>query len=329
MGTPLSVQNKSSLMLVSKILFSSVLLLWVLLYKIDWSEFKVIFCDLRLTLLVPAFLMNFLGVAISAFRWQSLLKGQQIYINIPPLVESYLIGSFFNLFMPTRVGGDLVRMVHLKEATKSLSVSASSIFAERLMGISVLFVFAFFSSILCVLAGYKIKVVWFGLLIGATGIASCLSLIYTNIGRFLIMLIPGVKIRKRVLRGWQLFQENIRKIFSDTKAVRLGVLSSLLLQVNVIIHFWLIGKSLLLPVPLIDYFFLIPVQLIILMFPSINGIGLREASSILLFQFYGIDSTSASLFGFIDLAMMMMTGVIGWLCFIRKGKPIFQNQRTL
>ena len=84
------------------------------------------------------------------------------------------------------------------------------------------------------------------------------------------------------------------------------------------LHFWLIGEALGYGIPLLDYFFLIPVQLVILMLPTINGIGLREVSSIVLFGFYGIMSTEAAMFGFIDLAMMLIIGFIGWLRFISR-----------
>jgi len=58
------------------------------------------------------------------------------------------------------------------------------------------------------------------------------------------------------------------------------------------------------------------------MLPSINGIGLREASSIVLFGYYGIAATDAATFGFVDLAMMLVLGSAGWLRFISRGsKP--------
>lgn len=315
----LSTLNKK---LFLKVLISSALIIWILIYKVDWVKLSIIIGSLKLNWLILAFLMHFSGLYFSALRWKQLLKGQNININLLPLCESYLICTFFNLFMPTRIGGDAIRIHHLNQEIKSIPKSASSIFLERLIGISVLCVFAFVSSLIGIISGHVLQSAWIGLFTGLCGIFSLFVLVYTNIVSNVISWLPLKKQKYIMDKGLKDFIANIRLIFSDSKSVIYGIIISIFLQVNVIIHFWFIGKALSLDVPLIDYFFLIPVQLFILMLPSINGIGLREASSIALFNFYGINSTTAALFGFIDLTMMILIGIVGWLCFLRKGKLI-------
>ena len=308
--------------LLFKILLSSVLVLWIFICKVEWTKLSIIINSLKINWLVFAFLLHFSGLYFSALRWKKLLKGQNINIKLLPLCESYLICSFFNLFMPTRIGGDAIRIYHLNQEIRSIPKSASSIFLERLIGISVLCVFALVSSLIGISAGNALQSTWIGLITGLCGIFALFLLVYTNIVSYVISFLP-LKNQKSIMdKGWKDFLSNIRLNFSNSESIAYGIVISIFLQINVIIHFWFIGKALSLDVPLIDYFFLIPVQLFVLMLPSINGIGLREASSIALFNFYGINSTTAALFGFIDLTMMILIGIVGCLCFLRKGKLI-------
>ena len=59
--------------------------------------------------------LHIIGLAISAYRWQLLLSAQAVEAPFWGLFGSYLIGGFFNNFLPTRVGGDVYRMVDSKK----------------------------------------------------------------------------------------------------------------------------------------------------------------------------------------------------------------------
>src|SRR3989304_4390275 len=48
-----------------------------------------------------------IGLLISAYRWKLLLRAQSVEAPTLDLLQSYLIGGFFNNFLPTRVGGDV------------------------------------------------------------------------------------------------------------------------------------------------------------------------------------------------------------------------------
>ncbi|WDP90772.1 MAG: flippase-like domain-containing protein [Desulfobacter sp.] len=308
--------------LLLKFVFSGSLLIWIIYVKLDWEALRNIVGNLKIHWLIIAFLMHFTGLFFSAWRWKCLLKGQQIDAELPLLYESYLISSFFNLFMPTRIGGDTVRILHLNQAIKSIPQSASSVVLERLIGISVLCIFAMISSSIGLIMGNSVKVIWIGLFSGFLGVCVCFLLVYTDIVNGIISFFPFKKTMVKVRNNWKDFSQSIKRISSDYSSVFMGVIISVFLQLNVIIHFWLIGMALELNIKFLDYFFLIPIQLFILMLPSINGIGLREASCIALFDFYAIDPTTAAMFGFIDLFMMIIIGVLGWVCFMRKRKLI-------
>lgn len=309
-------------MFILKLLVSGGLIIWVLLYSIDVSHLIVVISKLNLKLITIALGMRFFGLLVSSLRWQKVLDSQAVHIRVLSLNDSYLISSFFNLFMPTRIGGDVFRVNDLQGACGSLSKSASSVFVERFLGILVLLIFAIFASLAQISLSRKIPAIWMGLFVGISGIAILFFILYSRFTTGMIRFIPLIKLRERLASKWAIFRENALLCLSHPKFLAWGLWYSFLLQVVVILHYWIIGRAIGFSIPLSHYFFLIPVQLIILMLPSINGIGLREASSIVLFGYYGIAATDAATFGFVDLAMMLVLGFIGWLRFLSRGsKP--------
>ena len=276
-------------------------------------------------LLLLAFGMHLLGFLFSGLRWQRLLKSQMVHIKLLPLIDSYLVGSFFNVFMPTRIGGDVVRVSDLRRATKSISRSASSVFVERFLGISVLLFFALCASLIRLPLAKQIPAIWIGLSVAVLGLVLLPTAMFSQFIGLFIRFIPLEKLRNKMLIEWKVFRDNTVWLLSHREALAWGLWYSILLQLNVVIHFWVIGEALGFGIPLLDYFFLIPVQLVILMLPTINGIGLREASSIVLFGFYGIGATEAATFGLIDLAMMLAIGLIGCVRFLTR-RSIPKNQ---
>src|SRR5262249_39093986 len=64
--------------------------------------------------------LHIIGLLLSAYRWQILLAAQHIEAPFWDLLKSYLIGGFFNNFLPTRVGGDVYRLIDSKRYSGSL-----------------------------------------------------------------------------------------------------------------------------------------------------------------------------------------------------------------
>ncbi len=91
---------------------------------------------------------------------------------------------------------------------------------------------------------------------------------------------------------------------------------SLLLQVNVVIAYYLLAQSLGLPVPFLNYFLIIPAALLVLMAPvSINGIGLREGAFVFFLGLYGIGRDEAVAFAWIAYGVLLIQGVLGGLVY--------------
>ena len=87
------------------------------------------------TYLLLALLTTFGGIVLSAWRWQRVLAVFDAPARLPHLVSHYLAGQFVGNFLPSTIGGDVLRVSRL---TNSSTVPGTSVFAsvviERLTG---------------------------------------------------------------------------------------------------------------------------------------------------------------------------------------------------
>ena len=266
--------------------------------------------------IILSFSLHSLGLLFSAIRWQILIHAQNMHAPLGFLLQSYLVGSFFNNILPTRIGGDIVRIWDGARYSRSIIKSSAIILVERFTGIFVLFLFALGASLWRIDMAHKIPVIWISLVLGILGLIAAVFFFLPVTGRLLQKLpVRGIlqKTKDKIvdLRETILFYRNRRKALSKAS------LWAFMLQVNVVLHYYLIGKALHLKIPLVDYFIFVPIVHLILLIPiTINGLGLREGSYVEIFEFYGIAPAIAIVFSLVDLAFMLTVGLIGGIIYI-------------
>ena len=74
------------------------------------------------------------GQLLSAWKWNLLLRAQNADVSYVDCCRLYAVGMFWNLWMPTNIGGDVVRAVRCGALCGSRAVALSSILVERLTG---------------------------------------------------------------------------------------------------------------------------------------------------------------------------------------------------
>ena len=72
---------------------------------------------------------------ISSVKWSLFIHERGIQISQLRLFKLYLIGKFFNNFLPSMVGGDVARIYLLGQLMNSHSRSFASVFLERATGV--------------------------------------------------------------------------------------------------------------------------------------------------------------------------------------------------
>jgi uncharacterized protein (TIRG00374 family) len=91
---------------------------------------------------VLAISMSPLLILVSVIKWHTLVKTQHDEVPFSYLFKLYIAGYFFTNFLPTSVGGDVVRVYELGSRTKDPAGAMASVFMERVSGFLVLMVVA-------------------------------------------------------------------------------------------------------------------------------------------------------------------------------------------
>lgn len=290
--------------------------------QIEFDALWPILLGASVPLLLLAFAMRILGMLISAARWKAMLRFQGLRPPLRFLMDSYMVGAFFNTFLPTSFGGDVVRVMDLQHWSRSVGRSVSSVFMERVLGIVILVAFALVAMLVFPISiAQQVPAVPLGIMGVAVGLVVLFILVRTGLGDRMLARLPQNRVRAKIARGWSAFREGAGQLMRVGAPLGVGLGFSLLLQLNVVLHYWVIGMALGIPIPLADWFFLIPILLLALMLPAINGVGVREATAILLFAAYGVPAEAAVAFGLIDLGLTLLMGALGGARFALRRSP--------
>lgn len=298
-----------------KLVISLVILAYILTRQTSLAQVFRILQQVNWPWLTIAFSLHAIGLLISALRWQILIKAQGDEVPFKFLIQSYLVGIFFNNFLPTRFGGDIVRIWDGTRYSQTLVKSSAIVIVERLTGLFVLFLFALIVALIRLELAHQLPFIWLSLAFGAIGFLLILAFIIFPWPAFLKPLIKNKRIDSLLTKAID-FRQTIINYRYQKRAFILAMLWALALQLNVIIYYFLIGLSLNLSVPFVDYFMVIPVVHFIQLIPiTINGLGLREGAYIEIFAFYSIPAHASFSFSLIDVAFVLILGIIGGLIY--------------
>ena len=278
--------------------------------------------DLRY--LLAAFLLYILSLIIRAYRWFVLLHSLDPTVPLSRLLRLYFVGAFFNAFLPTTYGGDVVRALELTRDTDA-SASVGTVLLDRMTGLLVLFVMG-----LAVLPFHAAQMerwlVW--LLFAVAGGGLVVGALVLE-GRFL-----------RRLTGWLpaglslAGQGQLAKIYAAVtgcgwRAVlsAFGV-SAVFNVVNVVIN-WLCGQALGAEISLGYFFAVTPLLSVSGLIPSIGGWGVREAVSTAVFAPTGAGANVSVALGMSLNGIALAAGLVGGVVYgieglrgLRKRGPV-------
>ena len=102
----------------------------------DWNSETAIWS-------IGAFVFTITGFILGAVRWQRVLIALGVRQPLGRLFSHYMSGQFVSNFLPTTVGGDVVRVSRLTKDTDDGPISFTSVVFERLSGWLVLPVITF------------------------------------------------------------------------------------------------------------------------------------------------------------------------------------------
>ena len=306
---------KNRLFDLAKLLISLALLGFVL-SRLDRDELLSQFRSADFSLLLLGLLLFVLGVPLRAYRWRALLADRGLHVPIGVLTQLYFIGQFFNTFLPSGFGGDVVRVIELARYGVSKAESLSTVFLDRMSGLM-----AFFLMTLVALP-FAAGLIPQGVLpvLIALGAAGILGTWLMFERRFTTALMQSLFARltfpfkAKTIRLYESIRAN--SPHATAEAMAIGFLFNLLL---IAVNF-LVATALGQRIPLGYFFLFIPIISTLLLLPiSLNGLGVREGAYILLFASAGVSSAAAASISLAFWAITVSAGLIGGALYALQG----------
>ncbi|MCJ7534341.1 MAG: flippase-like domain-containing protein, partial [Anaerolineales bacterium] len=267
----------------------SVALIW---YLLSITEFSAVFASLASATpfwLFLSFITLILGKIITSYRWQVLLKAQEIEIPLRFLIGSVFVGQFFNSFLPTTIGGDAMRAYDTATLSQDSTKSVVSVFADRLIGVFALALLAVVALGIGFASGLEVSFYVIPVLLVFFLCSFGILLIFNaRLLGFLQQLLGIVRLDKAAAKLDEAYQ-SFNTLRTEPRVLTIAMLASLVLQINVILFYYFIGVSLDLGVSFLYFAMIVPVALVVLLVPfSINGIGIREGIFVYLLTGIGV-----------------------------------------
>jgi len=278
-GDPVPGRRGSRWKLALRIVVSAVALGW-LLTKVRHADDSIPeqHHGLTLALLGAALVTAFLGVVLSAWRWQRVLVLFDVRVPLRVLTSNYFVGLFAGNVLPSTIGGDVVRVTRASGSIGSSSVSFGSVVLERLTGfvalpLLVFLGFAFAPSIA------DRPHAWIAILVASVTLG-VLGIVLFLAGH------PRMAGRFADHDNWMRFigavHLGINRLRREPGQIVPVLGTALLYQASVVLMFAFIFRALDLPVPLAAALAFAPAVLMLQVLPlSLSGLGIREGALVL------------------------------------------------
>ena len=296
------------------------------LFVFYWTDFSAILRRLRTAELGPlaaAILLYAAGQSLSALKWRLLLGPVRLTTSYARLVGFYFIGMFFNLFLPTIVGGDAVKAVLLARETGAPARATMSVFMERNTGLCALLVIALVAAYAAPpihLFGVSLVALVWLLAVGyaLANVALMNPMAYHLVDRA-IAATPLSSMRPRAATLY----EAVAPYKSAVPTLLSALVLSLAFQLLVIAVVFLNARALNLAVPISAVAVFVPLVSLAGMVPvSVNGLGVREALYILLFGQIGVTAELAVSLALLYLAVTVVASLPGGVVYALQRTPL-------
>ncbi len=288
----------------------SVALLSWLAWRTDWQQIGQAFASLRINLWLAAVGLYLLTQIISSLRWQLLSQPLGFQRPLRQFIAYYFIGMYFNLFLPTSVGGDVVRAWYLDGRPGQRLQAFLSVFIDRFSGLLVLLALACGTAAFCTVA----LPAWISMSVWITGLCAVCGLVALP----WVVAVMGDRlpesgsIGRRVRRLTQSLSEALHLFMRRPGLLLATTLLSLGVQAANVVVVWLVGRALELDVPASYYGIFVPMISLLTLAPvSLNGMGVREGGAVLFLAPLGVGQAAAVSLAFLWFCVFTAASLCG------------------
>jgi glycosyltransferase 2 family protein len=272
----------------------------------------------------PQWLLAALGahgvmMAVSVWRWDLLLRAQHVEVPARTLSESFWIASFFNNFLPSNIGGDVVRIADTSKPAGSKTLATTVVLVDRMLGLFALLTVGAAGAVAARALGVDVPGMWW-LQVAAFG-AAIVTIPVFAAPRLLELLLAPLRALGHpwVLDRVALLQDAFVRFRARPSSLVGALAGALVVQVVIVVFYALAARSLAVPLPLFLAGVLVPVAMAVQMAPvSINGFGVREAVFTFFFARFGLGVEAAVAVSLLGTALVMLFSMGGGALFLMR-----------
>ena len=305
-------KTKDLLSFLGRFGISAALLFW-LFKMVNWQDTIEALKNADLTLILWAFAIHVLLQFVVLVRWFLFMKALSFEAPIIQVCRYYFIGLFCNLFLPTSIGGDLVKAYGLSRGAGQKPKVYASVVLDRLSGFAGLVIVALIAY------GYGGKIIDAPSVIVPIAILTVLSLAIGGmlfnrpVYRFfcgVFLKIPRFHKALMDMHKDVLLMQGKKRTGFGCIAVSCGV------QVLSAYMYYLIALALHQPVLALEFMIFTPIIAAVSFLPSIGGLGFREGGWVYLLGKIGIAGGIAMSLSLIGFFFVVVVGLVGGIIYV-------------
>lgn len=312
--------------LISLGLIGYVLYMSGLFSREGWLQLTETFADANLPLLAFTILFTYFIDYVSSVKWYFLARAREMKVSLMRLYGIYLIGRFFNLVLPTSIGGDVVRIAQLSKITGRKADSAAVVFVERFTGFLVLVVLTLVAVMLVFDKQTSIPWLFPSALLVFFAMIACIFLL---MNRRVVLFIQNRsvflgKFGRKFFAILEKFQTAIVAFKHAPRSLFWALVNSLLFYLVAVINVWISVQvfvdgdvsfvAMISAVPLIMFIMNLPL--------SVGGIGLMEFAYTVILGLYGFEPAVAISTAVLMRAKTLIMGGSGGLVFLMQKEVV-------
>lgn len=280
--------------------------LGIVLARFDIKAIGLVIQQSELLWILVGFLLFNASVVLRAYRWLLLIRGLHTQVSFGRLVELYYVGGFFNVFLPSGFGGDVVRILEVSRDIPS-DIATGTVLIDRMTGLMMLFALA-----LVALPfrpeGFPQALLSIIVAICVGGLIAGFALLEGSMLRTISRWLP-----QKLMNSGGGFMLKVARAVDEcgwraiAGAMVVSVLFNLLQASWWTTTAWALG----LDIPYGYMLLVVPILSLAMLVPSIGGLGVREFMAPVLFSGAGLSPEQAIALTLVVFALERLSGLLG------------------
>lgn len=310
--------NRANKMFWLRLLLSSILVVFIF-KMVKFNRLIELISAIKFPFLCLALALDIFERLLMAYKWKFLLAIKRINLAFSKSVKIYFVSTFVGTFLPSGLGGDILRAYSLSKQGADSSQAISSIIVDRILSLLSSLIIAIVGILLYsklrhdsnVLQSVMVTVAGFGIFLFVVMNKKMMQWFFE---RLKIFKLPRLQSKME-----QLYNASLD--YNDHKPALFYVfiLSFLFQFVRVMVTF---AGSLALNqhIDAAYFFIFVPVIILLAVLPiSVAGIGVREGAFVYFFSQVGMSASEAFTLSLLIYAVAMIATLPGGIIYVAEG----------